>query len=411
MELPHHFFRKPTPGGRELPPGPRNELLICDDAAFDSWLQAKSCSSRALVLHDPWKPKVEPGAKVLVTRQSGALFETRLHEPTADLEAFLGNTHFGVVGEDGDCVTRVDSRPLGDVLFAEFQKGRRGRKLRQLSHQLGDEWEHEDRLELAIIPDVEERLRAGHSLQGPIAICGCDLADCGSEYAWIERGVCLLLARLSAGGLKVISLFPFDVLSSWLDPRWLHAHEHEIRVPRMVADFDERLIIWVGAEVIDELICEGTATLNRSVGQPDHTETSLVADERLREASPQDLLQRAFTCVIWEDNDDPHAIRTSLRMESPLPVARLLQLAVARDDRRKLLRMHYAPQLKTDELPPPEVWQDGGMTLCEIYRNSGQIQGIILLPAPYDGGARGSWHRWWLERIASERKPDVTVDK
>jgi hypothetical protein len=44
-----------------------------------------------------------------------------------------------------------------------------------------------------------------------ISCCTCGIAGCGSQYAWVEDGVCLFLFTISGASLVEVDCLPFRV--------------------------------------------------------------------------------------------------------------------------------------------------------------------------------------------------------
>jgi hypothetical protein len=57
--------------------------------------------------------------------------------------------------------------------------------------------------------ETRAQLMKEGNFSGRVYICGCDIAGCGSQYAWFRNDVCLFYLNMASAGTWFIELFPF----------------------------------------------------------------------------------------------------------------------------------------------------------------------------------------------------------
>lgn len=294
----------------------------------------------------------------------------------AALRPFLEGAFLTIPCGLNGCNLRVIRRQSAYAwLHEEFGQGRRGRKLRQLSHDLGDDYDQLDCVNDQLLDEIIATLKANQPIEGSIAICGCGEPGCSMEYGWIVNRVCLCRIQKTSCAICTVEFFPFDILTSWQDPRWLEFHQTS-PVRSIRGKYDEQLIVGVSESQLDHLTEFGALELpTPSIG-----ELVIVTDQPSRLQNSQSVLELRSAlarCFLAESCGNES---TQLRLQGPLPLDQLLQKATRQGDPPPIFRMHYSPDPLPYNCDPAIEWVENGIRLCELFRPKPDKSVIYLVP-------------------------------
>lgn len=324
-------------------------------------------------------------SQVLVTRAAASLVETGSFRPDGDFRTFLGNSRLATVeAENGMTVRLASPESVMALLETAWQTGQRGRELRQLSHGLQDGYMDRDRIQEEMLDEAHHELASTGNLFGPIAMCGCGVPGCGSEYAWILDRTCLCHTRLSGCSLREIEFFPFEVLASWRDPRWVQ-RERESPLLGLRACFDEWLMTNVDASQFEQLCETGALALDHMLPQPKEAREVMLVSERGFDRTHsnfdlQDYLSHTRLCEFLSVESMQAGDRTVLGLVSALSLAELLLTAAKHSRVEELGRMHYSATPPSHWTAGMAEWREGSRLLCRSHYLDGRMKFVHLFP-------------------------------
>jgi hypothetical protein len=125
-------------------------------------------------------------------------------DPAGDIEQFVLHAHFA---ERAKCELVACRQPLCE-LTDEFWLNQRPPQ--EYRFPLPGE-QPLPPLRFNVQQNAIEAIGQGGRWRGMITCCSCGIPGCNSQYAWVERGLCLFLFTVSGASLFEVECLPFRV--------------------------------------------------------------------------------------------------------------------------------------------------------------------------------------------------------
>jgi hypothetical protein len=128
-------------------------------------------------------------------------------DPEGDIEQFLHHAHFAERANSGLVACGQPLCELVDVFWLNHRPPQEYRLPLPGEQPLAP-------LRFDVQQNAIEAIGQGGRWRGMITCCSCGIPGCNSQYAWVERGLCLFLFTISGGSLFEVECLPFRFSAS-----------------------------------------------------------------------------------------------------------------------------------------------------------------------------------------------------